>query len=415
MRRAVAIQMIINKELGLNFNENPWQGSFIVDKLTDIVEEAVYKEFEAISERGGVLGAMDTMYQRGKIQEESLYYEHKKHDGTLPLIGVNTFLPNEGDGGATEIELIRSTEGEKDAADRPPSRAFQAIGADALARRALARLREVARARENVFEALMEAVKVASLGQYLAALLRRRRRVPAQHVRRLVDAAGRHRPPSPCRIVCLVPSITELLCDLGLAPQLVGRTGFCIHPWETVRTIPKVGGTKDVKLDRSASSNPRTSSSTSTRTAAKTPRRWPSSSPEVIVTHPLAPRDNLELYRLLGGDLRARGRGRAALRPRFEAALTSAPQRPADRPAADVLYLIWRDALDDVAPDTYISRTLALFNWRTLPADDAERYPVVDPASLAGKVDRVLLSSEPFRFKRASTSPRSRRSYQTPM
>ena len=95
MRRAVAIQLIINRELGLNFCENPWQGSFIIDKLTDIVEEAVYKEFEAISERGGVLGAMDTMYQRGKIQEESLYYEQKKHDGSLPLIGVNTY-PAEG-------------------------------------------------------------------------------------------------------------------------------------------------------------------------------------------------------------------------------------------------------------------------------------------------------------------------------
>ncbi|MFO1452766.1 MAG: methylmalonyl-CoA mutase family protein [Lysobacterales bacterium] len=113
VRRAVAIQMIINKELGLNC-ENPWQGSFIVDKLTDIVEEAVYKEFEAISERGGVLGAMDTMYQRGKIQEESLYYEHKKHDGSLPLVGVNTFLPKEHGGDiVTEIELIRSTEEEK--------------------------------------------------------------------------------------------------------------------------------------------------------------------------------------------------------------------------------------------------------------------------------------------------------------
>ena len=95
VRRAVAIQLIINRELGLNFCENPWQGSFIIDKLTDIVEEAVYKEFESISERGGVLGAMDTMYQRGKIQEESLYYEQKKHDGSLPLIGVNTFLPKE--------------------------------------------------------------------------------------------------------------------------------------------------------------------------------------------------------------------------------------------------------------------------------------------------------------------------------
>ena len=119
VRRAVAIQMIINKELGLNFIENPWQGSFAVDYLTDLVEEAVYKEFEAISERGGVLGAMDTMYQRGKIQEESLYYEHKKHDGSLPLVGVNTFLPKEHAGEiATEIELIRVDRRREGAADR---------------------------------------------------------------------------------------------------------------------------------------------------------------------------------------------------------------------------------------------------------------------------------------------------------
>ena len=114
VRRAVAIQLIINRELGLNFCENPWQGSFIAEALTDLVEEAVYKEFEAISERGGVLGAMDTMYQRGKIQEESMYYEQKKHDGTLPLIGVNTYLPKEHAGDiTTTIELIRSTEAEK--------------------------------------------------------------------------------------------------------------------------------------------------------------------------------------------------------------------------------------------------------------------------------------------------------------
>ncbi|EQD43180.1 methylmalonyl-CoA mutase, large subunit, partial [mine drainage metagenome] len=114
MRRAVAIQLVINRELGLNFNENPWQGSFVVEQLTDLVEEAVYQEFEAISERGGVLGAMDTMYQRGKIQEESMFYEQKKHDGSLPLIGVNTYLPREHAGEiATSIELIRSTEDEK--------------------------------------------------------------------------------------------------------------------------------------------------------------------------------------------------------------------------------------------------------------------------------------------------------------
>jgi methylmalonyl-CoA mutase len=92
VRRAVAIQLIINRELGLNKIQNPWQGSYAIEALTDLVEEAVYKEFEAIAERGGVLGAMETMYQRGKIQEESLYYEHKKHDGSLPIIGVKPSL-----------------------------------------------------------------------------------------------------------------------------------------------------------------------------------------------------------------------------------------------------------------------------------------------------------------------------------
>ncbi|MEN5208173.1 methylmalonyl-CoA mutase family protein [Stenotrophomonas terrae] len=191
VRRAVAIQMIINKELGLNFCENPWQGSFIVDKLTDIVEEAVYKEFEAISERGGVLGAMDTMYQRGKIQEESLYYEHKKHDGSLPLVGVNMFLPKEHAGEvATEIELIRSTEEEKGqqienvhswqrnrnalapAGETSHSHEIEGLAANEEAHdgHGLAYLQKTARDRRNVFEALIEAVKTHSLGQISHAL-----------------------------------------------------------------------------------------------------------------------------------------------------------------------------------------------------------------------------------------------------
>jgi len=190
VRRAVAIQMIINKELGLNFIENPWQGSFAVEYLTDLVEEAVYKEFEAISERGGVLGAMDTMYQRGKIQEESLYYEHRKHDGSLPLVGVNTFLPKEHAGEvATEIELIRSTEAEK-AQQIANVRAWQAnrnvlapegetghahVVEDETVTEAhnghgLAYLQDTARRRGNVFEALVEAVKTHSLGQISHAL-----------------------------------------------------------------------------------------------------------------------------------------------------------------------------------------------------------------------------------------------------
>ncbi|MCD9030184.1 methylmalonyl-CoA mutase family protein [Luteimonas sp. Y-2-2-4F] len=192
VRRAVAIQMIINKELGLNFCENPWQGSFVVDQLTDLVEEAVYKEFEAISERGGVLGAMDTMYQRGKIQEESMYYEQKKHDGSLPLVGVNTFLPKEHAGEvATEIELIRSTPEEK-AQQIANVQTWQASrnalapeGETELGHTAgveesdqsvvhdghgLAYLQRTARERRNVFAALVEAVKTHSLGQISHAL-----------------------------------------------------------------------------------------------------------------------------------------------------------------------------------------------------------------------------------------------------
>jgi methylmalonyl-CoA mutase len=169
VRRAVAIQLIINRELGLNYTENPWQGSFAIDALTDLVEAAVYEEFDRISERGGVLGAMDTMYQRGKIQEESLHYERLKHDGTLPLIGVNTFLPREGEGETiANRELMRSSDEEKD--DQVASvRAFQALNAER-APAALERLREVARARGNVFAELMDAVKVASLGQIAGAL-----------------------------------------------------------------------------------------------------------------------------------------------------------------------------------------------------------------------------------------------------
>jgi methylmalonyl-CoA mutase len=169
VRRAVAIQLIINRELGLNFCENPWQGSFIIDKLTDVVEEAVYKEFESISERGGVLGAMDTMYQRGKIQEESLYYEQKKHDGSLPLIGVNTYLPKEHAGDiTTTIELIRSTPDEK-GQQITNVHSYQKARND-FAKNDLRPLQAAARERRNVFASLMDAVKTHSLCQISHAL-----------------------------------------------------------------------------------------------------------------------------------------------------------------------------------------------------------------------------------------------------
>lgn len=167
VRRAMAIQLIITKELGLAKNENSLQGSFIIDELTDLVEEAVLKEFERISDRGGVLGAMETQYQRGKIQEESLYYEMKKHSGELPIIGVNTFeSPNPVED--YEIELTRATPEEKET-QIMNLRQFQEKHREE-AERALQRLKQVAQENGNIFAELMETVKVASLGQITQAL-----------------------------------------------------------------------------------------------------------------------------------------------------------------------------------------------------------------------------------------------------
>jgi isobutyryl-CoA mutase len=169
VRRAVAIQLVINRELGLNKNQNPWQGSFAIEYLTDLVEEAVYKEFESLSDRGGVLGAMETMYQRGKIQEESLYYETRKHDGSLPIVGVNMFLSKtDGNEEHKGAELIRSTEQEKQ--DQVGAvRAFQQRNAEHSSV-ALQKLQQAAASDGNVFSELMESVKVCSLGQISHAL-----------------------------------------------------------------------------------------------------------------------------------------------------------------------------------------------------------------------------------------------------
>jgi isobutyryl-CoA mutase len=168
VRRAMAIQLIINKEWGVAKNENPNQGSFLIEELTDLVEEAVLKEFEAISSRGGVLGAMETGYQRGKIQEESLYYEHRKHDGSYPLVGVNTFRNPSGDATPQKLELIRSTEDEKQS-QLKRLREFQRRNESA-APAMLERLRQAVIRDENVFEVLMDAVRVCSLGQITHAL-----------------------------------------------------------------------------------------------------------------------------------------------------------------------------------------------------------------------------------------------------
>jgi methylmalonyl-CoA mutase len=166
VRRAMAIQLVINKEWGLAMNENSNQGSFIIEELTDLVEEAVLVEFERISERGGVLGAMETGYQRGKIQDESMYYEHKKHDGSLPIVGVNTFLSDAPEA-QVEIALARSTEEEKQS-QLSRLRAFHAANAEHC-EEALQRLKEAASNNDNIFAELMNAVRYCSLGQITQA------------------------------------------------------------------------------------------------------------------------------------------------------------------------------------------------------------------------------------------------------
>ena len=164
VRRAMAIQMIINREFGLNKTDNPLQGSYIVNELTDIVEEAVLAEFERISERGGVLGAMESMYQRGKIQEESLYYESLKDSGELPIIGVNTYIADNIDEQMNqEIELTRASNDEKNA-QIERLRSFQNTHKD-ISKQKLLKLREVALTGENIFEELLQTVRYCSLGQ----------------------------------------------------------------------------------------------------------------------------------------------------------------------------------------------------------------------------------------------------------
>ncbi|MBW2961007.1 methylmalonyl-CoA mutase family protein [Mesonia aestuariivivens] len=168
VRRAMAIQLIINKELGLAKNENPIQGSFIIEELTDLVEDAVLTEFDRITERGGVLGAMETMYQRSKIQEESLYYETLKHNGDFPIIGVNTFLSSKGSPTVTPGEVIRATEEEKQFQLTTLTKLHKTY--ENSADEALSKVQDAAIHNQNIFAELMEATKVCSLGQITEAL-----------------------------------------------------------------------------------------------------------------------------------------------------------------------------------------------------------------------------------------------------
>jgi ABC-type Fe3+-hydroxamate transport system substrate-binding protein len=224
---------------------------------------------------------------------------------------------------------------------------------------------------------------------------------------RAVDAAGvAHEPAgAAARIVSLVPSITELLFALGLDRQIVGRTGFCVHPHDKVREVRKVGGTKAVNLDAIRALRPTHLIVNIDENERDTVEQLRAFVPHIVVTHPQTPRDNLVLYTLLGSIFdrtQEAQRLSAALEARLDeaAAHAFAPQ--------NVLYLIWREPWMTVARDTYISAMLRLVNWRTLPdvqggAQGAGRYPTLDfdTAPWLAHVDRILLSSEPYRFTQA--------------
>lgn len=217
------------------------------------------------------------------------------------------------------------------------------------------------------------------------------------------DALGREHqavaPHATPRIVSLVPSITELLCDLGLASLLVGRTGFCIHPAQTVRAIPKIGGTKDVNIDKIRKLAPTHLIVNIDENEKPTVDALAQFIPHVIVTHPLAPRDNLSLYRLLGGVFRAEARAQA-LCDEFEREYASLAAMPKGPPQT-MLYCIWKDPWMTISRDTYIARMMEEIGWRcwTAPSADETRYPVFQwSEELARSIDGVLLSSEPYRF-----------------
>lgn len=220
------------------------------------------------------------------------------------------------------------------------------------------------------------------------------------------DAAGRThaRAHADARIVSLVPSLTELVFDLGCGEQLVGRTGFCVHPRAALRAVPKVGGTKDVNLERIRALAPTHVLVNIDENRLETVEALASFVPSIIVTHPCSPRDNLELFRTLGGIFRVEAAA-GRLAAELEAALGEAEALRAATPAEAVLYLIWRDPWMTVARDTYIAATLAEVGWHTLPAVEGgevggARYPAFAwDAPWLGEVDRVLLSTEPYRFR----------------
>ncbi len=217
---------------------------------------------------------------------------------------------------------------------------------------------------------------------------------------KLLDAQGReHQPALDARIVSLVPSITELLCDLGLAGQVVGRTGFCIHPAKAVAAIPKVGGTKDVNIAKIRALAPTHLVVNIDENEKPTVQALAEFVPHIVVTHPVAPEDNLGLARLMGGIFCADAAAEAWCAA-FAAELAELRAQPKGR-ATSVLYCIWQDPWMTISADTYIARMLAEIGW-TVPDLGAARYPCFawSDALVAG-IDGVLLSTEPYRFTQA--------------
>lgn len=215
------------------------------------------------------------------------------------------------------------------------------------------------------------------------------------------DALGvRHRRAgSEPRIVSLVPSLTELVCDLGLADRLVGRTGFCVHPRQTLKGVPKVGGTKDVRLETVRALAPTHLIVNIDENRRETVEELAGIVPHVIVTHPCRPEDNFELFRLLGGVFGCEARA-GTLADDLGDALREARAAAEGRPPERVLYLIWREPWMTVSRETYIAATLRAVGWETLPEVAAVRYPQVEPAALwLADVARVFLSTEPYRFR----------------
>ena len=411
VRRAVAIQLIINRELGLNGCENPWQGSFIIDELTDLVEEAVYAEFERLSERGGVLGAMDSMYQRGKIQDESLLYETLKHDGTLPIIGVNTFLPTRG---------LRARRGDRAdplgrrGEERPDRSRPRVPGAPR--RRASGGAAPAAGGGTRTGQRLRRADgdRQGRLARrHERRPLRRRGRVPAEHVvpLPLVDAVGTEHSVARRRRAHRLARAERHRAALRSRARLAARRAHrLLHPpaRDRARASPRWAARRTSRSTASASSRRPTSSSTSTRTRRRRSRSSRASS------------------RRSSSPTRWRRRTTSASTGCSAASSTAPPRRSASattfaaayadltavtRPPERVLYLIWREPWMTVSRDTYISRTLALVGWETVPEEPRRRaIPRSTRPPLPGASTGCCSRASPIASAR-SISPRSRRSF----